>query len=443
MATGFRVVVETYDTLNNETLTREEVDNLLLQSPKHINDVGLNQQQQIKILQNILDVLLPQQFVLLDEEDICPECGKKTKKAGSYTSQFHSVYSDHKVQMVRRQCQCGWQRKYTVEGYFGFSSHPDLLKMQCDVGSEQSYMKAQESLAKKNGRVRGVNNRSHIARTVSTFGEALSELKSHFKEVKPIVKAKTLVAQIDGGHISTNIKGKRSYEVLAGKFYQPEHLIETKSGTKKLTRNTCIASAKSDNLQTMKKQVLYAAKKEGLTSDTLVYLIADGGKNCWNAASVLKNHCKEVISILDWNHIGRAFKHAEQELPEEYRDKLDRAKWNLWHGDSKKSQNKLALIYDELKDKMKLPKLAKLRRYIKNNESHIIHYADYMERKLPFTSSIIEGAVDNIINDRQKRNRKMQWTREGAHPIVQLRASKASNTWDQDWENAIEYLLAA
>ena len=54
--------------------------------------------------------------------------------------------------------------------------------------------------------------------------------------------------------------------MLVGKLYQPEHLIETKNGTKKLTKTTCVASAKSDNLRTIKQQVLYAAKKEGLTS---------------------------------------------------------------------------------------------------------------------------------------------------------------------------------
>lgn len=395
------------------------------------------------MLQNILDALLPQQFLLLDEDDLCPECGKKTKKAGSYTSPFHSVYTDHRVKMNRRLCKCGWNQKYTVEGYFGFSSHPDLLKMQCDLGSERSYMKAQETLAKKNGRVRAVNNRSHISRAVSTFGEAMSKLKTQVKDIKPTIKAKILVAQIDGGHIPTNIKGKRSYEVLAGKFYQPEHLIKMSNGRKKLTLNTCVASAKSDGSKTMKKQVLYAAKKEGLTSDTTVYLIADGAKNCWSSASLIKKHCKEMISILDWCHVGRAFKHAEQELPEGYHEKLDRAKWSLWHGDNKKCQRKLATIYDELKNEMKLPKLIKLQTYINNNESCLINYADYKERKLPFTSSIIEGAVDNIINDRQKRNRKMQWTREGAHPVAQLRASKASKTWDVDWDQAVEYLLAA
>lgn len=443
MATGFRVVVETYDIASKSTLTRDEINTLTLQSPNHIKEVGLNQQEQIKILQNILDAFLPHQFTLLDNDDVCPECGKRAKKAGYYSSKFHSVYTDHTVKMVRRICQCGWKRKYTVDGYFGFSSHPDLLKMQCDLGSELSYMKAQEALAKKNGRIRTVNNRSNISRAVSLFGEAMSEIKSQISGINVIDKAKMLVAQIDGGHIPTNIKGKRSYEVLAGKVYRPENLAKTNDNKNSLRSSTCIASAKPDGQRTIKKQFLYAALKEGMTNDTTVYLIADGAKNCWSAASLCENYCKQVISILDWSHIGRAFKLAEQELPSNYHENLDSAKWSLWHGDSIKCQSKLVAIDIALRDEMKLPKLTKLRKYIENNAPNIINYADYKTKGLPYTSSIIEGAIDNIINYRQKRTRKMQWTREGAHPVAQLRAAKASMTWDSDWNNALEYLLAA
>jgi len=442
MATGFRVIVETYDIQSNTALTREEVDNFELKAPTHIKEVGLDQAHQIKILQSILDALLPQQFVLLDEDDICPECGKRSKKAGKYNSHFHSVYTDHKVTMVRRMCTCGWKRKYTVEGQFGFSSHPDLLKMQCDLGSEQNYMKAQEALERKNGRKRTVNNRSNISRTISEFGEAMSELKAQTSTIKVDEPTKLLVAQIDGGHIPTNIKGKRSYEVLACKIYQLNNIKKISAIRNELSSSTYVASAKSDRQSTIKKQVLYGALKEGLSEDTKVYLLADGAKNCWSAASLLKEHCKAVISILDWSHIGRAFKHTEQELAEEYHEALDKAKWSLWHGDVKKCMDKLASL-TKFDDNQKLVKLKKIRTYINNNAGNIIDYASYKEKGLPFTSSIIAGAVDNVINARQKRTKKMQWTREGAHSVVQLRASKASRTWDADWDNAVEYLLAA
>ena len=30
----------------------------------------------------------------------------------------------------------------------------------------------------------------------------------------------------------------------------------------------------------------------------------------------------------------------------------------------------------------------------------------------------------------------MQWSREGAHSILQIRTSRFSKTWEQDWEKA-------
>jgi len=64
---------------------------------------------------------------------------------------------------------------------------------------------------------------------------------------------------------------------------------------------------------------------------------------------------------------------------------------------------------------------------------------------LPFTSTYAESSVNAVINARQKNDKKMQWTREGAHHVLQIRTSRCSKSWAQDWENAQEkmYLKAA
>ena len=67
----------------------------------------------------------------------------------------------------------------------------------------------------------------------------------------------------------------------------------------------------------------------------------------------------------------------------------------------------------------------------------------YQKNDLPYTSNVIESAVDTLINERQKKNKKMSWTREGAHNVLQIRASIASKTWDNDWEDAFEVLISA
>ena len=42
--------------------------------------------------------------------------------------------------------------------------------------------------------------------------------------------------------------------------------------------------------------------------------------------------------------------------------------------------------------------------------------------------------LNSLINARQKNNKKMQWTREGAHNVLQIRTSIFSKTWEKAWE---------
>lgn len=59
--------------------------------------------------------------------------------------------------------------------------------------------------------------------------------------------------------------------------------------------------------------------------------------------------------------------------------------------------------------------------------------------------NLAESTVNTLINQRQKGKQKMQWSRDGAHNILQIRASIHSNSWENEWvkvENIL-YKLAA
>lgn len=89
----------------------------------------------------------------------------------------------------------------------------------------------------------------------------------------------------------------------------------------------------------------------------------------------------------------------------------------------------------------KAERLTNLCTYIKENQKNIINYNAHKEQGLPFISSYII-AVDDIINDRQART-KNAWTRDGAHNVVQIKSSRASNSCGTDWQNALNILIAA
>ncbi len=54
--------------------------------------------------------------------------------------------------------------------------HPDLVKKQTEIASEQSYLKAQAALARDNGRCRSINNQITIKKTTDKVGKILSDI---------------------------------------------------------------------------------------------------------------------------------------------------------------------------------------------------------------------------------------------------------------------------
>jgi len=188
-----------------------------------------------------------------------------------------------------------------------------------------------------------------------------------------------------------------------------------------------IASAKDDHQATLKKLIANACRQQGMQGKTKLTILSDGAKNCWSAVSSLEGKCASITKILDWFHIGKKFKHTQSVIPEELKDNFDKAKWCLWHGDPEKSLSKLEEIKSGLDDGKR--KISTLIAYIRSNTKNIVNYQKREAAGLSFTSNIAESTVNNLINTRQKNDGRMQWSREGAHTVLQIRSSVQSKTW--------------
>lgn len=89
----------------------------------------------------------------------------------------------------------------------------------------------------------------------------------------------------------------------------------------------------------------------------------------------------------------------------------------------------------ETEDKKVKDKLQKLLEYLLNNESILINYDKRKASNLPFTSNIAESTVENLVNSRYSHDGKMQWKREGAHSLLQVRAVIYSNMLSKLWSH--------
>jgi hypothetical protein len=289
-----------------------------------------------------------------------------------------------------------------------------------------------------NGHPRRVNNHMHIKRMTDKVGAVLSK---HNQRAPAAAECPTpapdLIIQIDGGHIPIQEKDKRSFEALSAIVYRPEHLHAVDHHHRQIVEKTCVISALDDNLHTMKAYLLTAAHKQGMSHDTKVTALADGAKNCWSVLSALTPACATFECILDWFHIAQKFQQVKNALGEAFAASLESAKWKLWHGHPQEALTKLALLRDNLTDEGHRSKLTGLYEYLHRNQAYLVNYDARDQANQTYTSQVAESHIEALINARHKRTKKMQWTREGAHHVLQIRAMMASDEWESKGQNAV------
>ena len=435
-------MVEKVSVSSQEVVKRDTLKVYDVKAPASILELGLRHEEQISLLGKVQNSILAEQSKLLDPGyDVCPKCGEKLSKVGFTKSNFHAVFSDHKVGIQKHQCrnpECSWQSAPTTTSVFGTSLHPDLAKLQCEQGALYSYREAQSNLEKLSVHRRRGNNHNQIRQRTDEVGEVLAK-----ENLKPPVKkdcapaADELIVQLDQGHIPIKDKDKRSFEALSAVIYHPESIRTIDPQHREIESKSCVLSAKNDDLATIKTYVLHAARKQVLVQDTAVIALADGANNCWSVISSLEPDCKELTYILDWFHIGKKFQNVKSAVEQEVIDTLERVKWTLWHGKSDEALSKLELLMTNITDTKKRSKLDGLYDYLERKKAYLVNYGERDNENKTYTSQVAESHIESIINARHKKSGKMQWTREGAHKVLQIRGLIASNEWGNRWQSAV------
>src|SRR4028118_470944 len=422
----FRVIVEKVSVSKQEVIKRDTLKIYDIEKPESILDLGLRHQEQIALLSKVQNAFLAEQSPLIDSGfDACPQCGAKLSKNGFMSSNFHAVFSDHKIHIQKHRCNnpdCNWQSTPTTTTVFGTDIYPDLAKLQCEQGAIFSYREAQTNLEKLNCARRSVNNHTRIQSLTNQVGARLSQDTVRKPDPNECAAAATeLIVQVDGGHIPVKEKGKRSFEALSAIAYQPDNIEQIDKHHRRITNKTCVVSALDDQLNTIKRFVLNAAYKQGMNQRTRVIGLADGASNCWSVLKFLKVHCQDLECILDWFHISQKFQQVTNGLGEGFEQSLDSAKWTLWHGEGQAALTNLKLLQANITDNAKQSLIEGLHDYLKNNLTYLTNYEQRDNLGKAYTSQVAESHIDSLINARHKRKRKMQWTRQGAHNVSQIR----------------------
>ncbi len=125
-------------------------------------------------------------------------------------------------------------------------------------------------------------------------------------------------------------------------------------------------------------------------------------------------------------------------------DGLTSIKWHLWHGNAERALAKIMDLDDLLAthqdDPLVARKYSKLRplsrliadfhTYVEQNSGFIVDYAERHRYGERVSTGFVESAVNQVLAKRLVKRQQMQWTKKGAHLLVQARTKVLNEEWE-------------
>ena len=155
---------------------------------------------------------------------------------------------------------------------------------------------------------------------------------------------------------------------------------------------------------------------------------------------------------------GKGLVQCEAVLGEAISDQMERLKWSLWHGQVDKALGKIDDVESSIEPfsetYARFPKLVKalsqLRTYIVNNRHLIPHYGERYRNGEPIATGFVESTVNEVVSKRFCKKQQMQWSKEGAHLLLQTRVrtlngelSAIFKRWYPDMDLEVEEMPVA
>lgn len=440
---------------DNNKINQEQIGSYLISDLIGLEDIGINHEEQLKIMKSIQSAFIDQQMqdlVLFDGKSNCPKCGSKIVKNGKEKSLYSDCLNDIDVCMQKFICNspsCSWTFNPSVRNIFNSRISPELAKAHARIGSCCSYRKASTFINTLCGANRSINNHMRIRTNVNEMGKDICNHENRYpssiytsQNSNPI-PAKELVVGVDGGYVHDADNIGSNFEIMAAKIYSPNNIEQVSKDRHIITQKHCVSSAIKDGQTTMIDRLKIAAKKEGIASSTKVTVLADGAKNCWNVALSLTLMCASMLLILDWFHIAKKFTQLTNKLPDECRQLINDAKESFWSGNTKLGFEALRNLKKQVKSDGLKESIDDLIGYLTNNNQQLINYESRHEKGLPYTSQVAESTIEHLINERLRKKQKMRWKRDNADNLLQVRCAIVNGSFNDYWNAKCQLHRAA
>ncbi len=374
----------------------------------------------------------------------CRDCGRQRRIKGSYPIVFHTLFGD--VRLASRRlfcCRCrgGQAEKSSSPLAQLLPDHvaPERLYLETRWSSLVSYAAAAELLSDVLPVTAGANastTRRHVLRVAKRIETELPEACSSLVEGNlsdlPLPGGRMFVG-LDGGYLRDWSEKKSNFEVIVGRSIPqaPE------DGT---SRYLGFVHGYDQN---PKRRLVSMLESQGVQANQDITFLTDGGEEIC-ALTERISPCSE--HVLDWFHIAmrltvlnqyaKGVAQYDEETGASLIEVLARIKWKLWHGNTIEARETIEDLEADVScldtgypnEGKFFTAMREFAVYIASNAASLVNYGERYRSGERISSAFVEATVNAVVSKRFAKKQQMQWTRRGAHLLLQTRTRTLDGT---------------
>jgi hypothetical protein len=278
--------------------------------------------------------------------------------------------------------------------------------------------------------------REHVLSVAERVETELAEERPSFIEGCPAAWAELPIPEgriavgLDGGYVRNWEDRKTNFEVIVGQSV-PED------------RDARYVGLVHGYDRKPKRRLFDVLTSQGLQANQDVTFLTDGGQEI---RALTEQITPASEHVLDWFHItmrltvleqyARGVAHHDEAVGQRLLESLGSIKWLLWHGNQHRSREEIGFFESEVDglalDYQYLGKFARAAHefavYIGSNIASLINYGERYRAGERISSCLAESTVNAVISKRFAKRQQMQWTKRGAHLLLQTRTRALDGT---------------
>lgn len=417
------------------TEVTEEIT-VLQKQTNQLENIGLTLEESKTVLKALQGKIVQYQTNdFIQTKRACGHCKKARRKKGSYPTVFRTLFGDVSIDSPRfYSCRCEEQQKTFSPLTELMTEHtsPERLYLETKWATLLPFDKTVELLKDvlpMNHRLNAASVRNHLIRVAEREEAELGEEQVMFidgsqRDWDNLPRPEgIIVVGLDGAYLRSWEDKKKCFEVIAGKSIPSDRAEKF------------FAFVQTHQASKPKRRLFETLKSQGLQSNQSLEFLSDGATNLQELQKYLSPLSEHY---LDWFHITmritvlhqylKGMIKVDKKTAEQYQQYLEKTKWYLWHGNLPKALYYLEYFEDTESIKNKYEYLAAFKKcagefavYIQNNRHYITNYGERQRNKEVYTSSFVESTVNALVAKRFCKRQQMQWTKKGAHLMLQAR----------------------